>query len=135
VSRPTPDPLPRSWLPEPEAPAQPGGEALWEARLRRLTAAAQPALARLRARPVPVPWWSALAAWWRPLVASAALAAAAAGLVLGVQPVARPAPGASVGIATLSALAGNGDPAALWAGLGAHVDPALALLASNGGRP
>lgn len=125
-----PDPLPREWLPGPVGPAHPADEALWEERVRRLTAAAEPALARLRSRPVP--WWELLAAWWRPLVSAAALGAAAAALALVLAPPRR-TPVAPAGGATLSAVVGDGQPAALWAGLGAKADPALALIALQGG--
>ena len=128
----TPDPLPREWLPDPVGPAHPADEASWEARLRRLTVAAAPALARLRTPPVP--WWHVLAAGWKPLVSAAALGMAAAGLVL----LLRTAPSGSValpaGTATLSVVAGDGQPAAIWAAAGVKADPALALIALQGGE-
>lgn len=127
----TPDPLPREWLPGAVGPAHPADEALWEARLHRLTAAAEPALARLRTPAIP--WWGVLAAWWRPLMSAAALGTAAAGLVLLLHVPPRSAATAPTGTATLSAVVGDGQPAALWAGLGAKADPALALIALAGG--
>jgi hypothetical protein len=126
----TPDPLPRPWLPDPVGPAHPADEALWEARLHRLTAAAEPALARLRAPARP--WWSVLAAWWRPLASAAALGAAGAGLALLL---ATPGGGTppTTGAATLGAVVGDGQPAALWVGFGARADPARALIALQAG--
>ena len=127
-----PDPLPREWLPDPVGPAHPIDEASWEARLQRLTMAAAPALARLRT-PM-VPWWDVLAAWWKPLVSAAALGMAAAGLAL----LLRAAPGGNgampAGTATLSAVVGDGQPAARWAAMGAKAAPARARLAERGGE-
>jgi hypothetical protein len=128
----TRDPLPREWLPDAVGPAHPGDEALWEARLYRLAAAAEPALARLRTPAIP--WWNVLAAWWRPLVSAAALGTAAAALTLLLYVPPRGAATAPAGTATLSAMVGDGQPAALWAGLGAKADPALALIALQGGE-
>lgn len=125
-----PEPLPREWLPAPLGPA--GADAApWEARLQRLAAAAGPALARLRARPLP--WWSVLAARWKPLAGAAA--ATAAGLTLVLYLTASPAPRPAAGAPTISAVVSGGEPAALWAALGAQADPALALIALNGDRP
>jgi len=130
----TPDPLPREWLPQPVGPAHQVDEALWEARLQRLTAAAEPALARLRAPAIS--WWSVLAAWWRPMVSAAALgtAAAALALLLHLPPPPRGTAKPPAGTATLSVVVGDGQPAALWVGLGAQADPALALIALQRGE-
>lgn len=128
----TPDPLPRQWLPDPVGPAHPADEAPWEARLQGLMAAAEPTLARLRASAIP--WWSVLAAWWRPLVSAAALGAAAAGLALLPRVPPRRTVTTAAGTATLSVVVGNGEPAALWAGVGAEADPALALIVWHGGQ-
>jgi hypothetical protein len=125
----TPNPLPREWLPDPAGPAHPTDEAAWEARLRRLALAAEPALARLRTQPVP--WWSALAAWWKPLVVAAAVAALA-GVMLLPRLAPTPRTRSNAGVATISAIAGHGAPAALWAGLGSEADPALALITLSG---
>ncbi len=124
-----PERLPPEWLPDPVAP--PGDEEdapVWEWRLRRLVAAAEPRLARLRARETP--WWSGLAAWWRPVTAAAVAAAAALILGLRLAPERLEAP--PRGTLALSAVVSEGEPAALWIAVGSEADPVLALLALEG---
>jgi len=126
MSERAPEPLPRELLPDATAPV--AEEALWEARLRNLMTAAEPALAGLR-RKTPR-WWEILAAWWRP-VAGLAGAAVAALLVMiaTAAPHGEPAPGA----VALAAAATDGAPAALWAALGSEADPVLAAILLEGG--
>lgn len=127
-----PDPLPREWLPDPAAPPARAGARdaeLWEGRLRRLMSAAEPRLERLRSRGAP--WWTPLAAWWRPTLGVAA--AAAVILVMLVGELIGGAPAAPEGSPTLAAVAGDGEPAALWIGLGAEADPVLATIALEEG--
>lgn len=139
----TPDRLPADWLPEPVAPATGGDAAEWDQRLQRLMSAAEPTLAELartaaaaapaRGPSPAAPWWAVLAARWKPALSAAALATAV--LVAGL----RLLPGAATGTATttsaftLTAVAGGGEAAALWQGMGATADPALAQIVLQGG--
>ena len=61
-------------------------------------------------------------------------AAAALTLLLHLPPPGAATPPTPAGAATLSAVVGDGQPAALWVGLGAQADPALALIALQGGE-
>jgi hypothetical protein len=119
-----PSPIPRSWLPEPSPPE---GGARWEAGVQRVLAAAEPVLGRLRAPAfeIEAAWTAMLAAWWKP---AALLAAAAAALLLVLDPPHAPAATDS-GALPLSVIAADGEPAAMWAGLGIEADPVLALIA------
>lgn len=140
-----PEGLPREWLPEPVAPARGGDAAEWERRLQRLMRAAEPTLAELAhtaESPAPAPrrtadagspWWAVLAGRWKPALAGAALAAVVA--VLGLRLVPGPAaePSTEPGAFTLTAVAGGGEAAALWQGLGVEADPVLAHLVLQGG--
>jgi hypothetical protein len=134
----TPDPLPPDWLPEPVGPASGGDQELWDRRLGELMSAAEPALAELAreaalpAVSAPVPGWLALLAdRWRPTVGAAALVAASLALVVGVAP-RRQAPATSPDVFSLTALAGEGSPAALWQGMGSEADPTLAQIVLEG---
>lgn len=132
------DPLPETWLPEPSGP--PDDAPAWEARLRRIVAAAGPRLERLRERAEPgvaggAPgrgdraWWAGLGLLLRP---AAGLAAAAGLLLFLVQPAPSPA-GEGADSPTLAAVASGGEPAALWQATGAEADPVLALIALEEG--
>ena len=122
----TPDSLPPEWLPERTAE----DDELWEERLRRLVRVAEPRLARLRTRGVP--WWTILATWWKPAAGLAAAGASIAVLLLGTL-VDRPVDASSDAI-VLSAVIGEGTPAALWLGLGGDADPVLAVIALEAER-
>lgn len=135
--------FPREWLPEPVASPDGDDAAEWERRLQHLLSAAEPKLAELArtagsTAPSPsprsrTPWWAALAGRWKPALAAAAFAAAA--LVLGLQlgSTAGSGPAASARAFTLTAVAGGGEPAALWQGLGTRADPVLAQVVLQGG--
>ncbi|MFQ6046830.1 MAG: hypothetical protein ACE5PT_10830 [Gemmatimonadales bacterium] len=126
-----PDPLPREWLPEAVAPRGSTDRELWEVRLRRLMRSAEPRLERLGS--LGAPWWTLLAAWWKPTLGMAG--AAAVILALLVSTVTGGAPAAPEGSPTLAAVAGDGEPAALWIGLGGDADPVLAAIALEGNAP
>ncbi len=126
MTDPIPDPLPREWLPDAAGPARPEDPQVWEERLQRLVAAAEPRLARLRAREAP--WWASLAGWWRPAGGLALAAAAALALVLLRGPAPGPRAGAPVSLA-LGAIASEGDPAVFWTtATGREANPVLALV-------
>lgn len=132
------DPLPEAWLPEPFGPPDDAPE--WEARVRRIVAAAEPRLERLRERAEPGAgegtagrrgrsWWADLGLLLRP----AAGLAAAAGLVLVLlEPAPSPTEDAAAS-STLAAVATGGEAAALWRAAGAEADPVLALIALEEG--
>lgn len=125
------DPLPRDWLPDPVGPARARDSAVWATRLERLLAAAEPGLARLRRRRAA--WWVGVAEWWRPIAATAGLAAATLVVFLylgtGVPSIpTRESP-------ALAAIAGEGDMTAVLARLGVGTDPVVALAALEGDQP
>jgi hypothetical protein len=122
-----PAPLPRDVLPGP-VPRE--GSAEWESAVERVLAAAEPRLPGPRRSVVHLEqrWPSVLGAWWRPAAVLAA-AATAAVLLMRAEPAA-PAPGTI----PLGVVATQGDPAALFAGLGLDADPVLALIALGSPR-
>lgn len=132
-----PDPLPEGWLPEPAAEA--GGEDLWEERVRRVVAAAEPRLRELeRAGRAPAPTaverpagWREVGRWWRP---AAALATAAVLALFLASPTPPEAP-VSRGSPALAAVASDGEPASLWGAAGSEAHPVLALIALEGETP
>jgi hypothetical protein len=139
MSKKIPDRLPADWLPEPVAPAS-GDAAAWQHRLDRLMSVAEPTLAELArtatspgpaCRPAAPSWWQLLAARWRPALSAAALAAAALLLALRLLPV-TPATSTPTAFA-LTAVAGAGEPAALWQAMGAEAEPTLARIVLQGG--
>lgn len=119
-----PRPLPREWLPEPQPPER---AAQWDARVERIMAAADPELRRLRSRRAAAGTtaWSVMGQWWKP---AATLAAAAAALPLLFEPPAAVSelPQDSF---SLSLVAAEGDPVALWGAFGVQADPVLAMIA------
>jgi hypothetical protein len=119
-----PAPLPRDWLPDPQPPE---GDALWDARARRILAAARPELRRLErtARQDEASAWLVMARWWRP--AGVLAAAASALLVLAGLPTRARAPTPSAGV--LGLVASDGDPVSLWRAAGVPADPFLARMA------
>lgn len=124
MSREIPDPLPTDWLPRSVAGADREDPDLMEARLRRLTAAAEPTLQRYRS--TRSGWWLALGWNWRPATLAALAGAAALVLLLGLGN----RDGATRPDSNLALLAAayDGDPGALWTALGGEADPVLALL-------
>jgi hypothetical protein len=119
-----PRPLPRGWLPDPQPPE---GTLVWEARTRRIMAAAVLELQRFRSRrsAAEVTWWSVMAQWWKP---AAAVAAASVALLLligrsAVAPEPRP------GSIALGLVASDGEPVTIWRALGIQADPVLAQIA------
>jgi hypothetical protein len=62
-------------------------------------------------------------------------AAAAAALLLLLLGRLAPAPAPSLASPALSVVAADGDPAALWIGLGREVDPVLAVIALESETP
>ena len=123
-----PGPLPREWLPDPVSGAGVDDSQVWEWRLQRIMAAAEPRLVRLQKRREP--WWSALGALWRP-AAVAALGAAAAIVLVSPSVQELPPPGRFA----LSIIATEGSPEGLWASLGHEAEPVLSLIALEGGAP
>jgi hypothetical protein len=120
----TPPLLPREWLPDPLPPA---GAAEWDVRRERILAAAEPALLRLGESERDAAWPTVLGHWWKP---AAALAAAAAALLflLGRPETLRDSDRDRF---PLSVVAAEGEPFALWDGVGIDADPVLALVASQ----
>lgn len=118
-----PRPPPRDWLPHPTAPES---APEWQNRLERIVAAAEPALRRLgeRGSDVELTWPAMLGRWWKPAVA---MAAAAVALLLVLHP--RNATREAGDGLPLSVVAAEGEPVALWEGLGIEADPVLALIA------
>jgi hypothetical protein len=117
-------PLPHDWLPAPVAPAD---AAEWQVRLERILTAAGPALRGLREAAPETSWPDMLGSWWKPAAAMAAMAAAAAVLLFLFVP-AQPQQPPGEGV-PLSVIAAEGEPFALWDGLGIDADPVLALIA------
>jgi hypothetical protein len=122
-----PAPLPRDLLPE-ASPRE--GTPEWEANLARVLATTQRELSELRGREVRLePSWPAvLGSWWKPAVALAGAAVAALVVLSGpAEP--------DAGAVPLNVVVTEGDPAALFAGLGVPADPVLALIAAQSGTP
>ncbi|MBI4539880.1 MAG: hypothetical protein HY704_10275 [Gemmatimonadetes bacterium] len=121
-----PRPLPRDWLPDPHPPE---GAPEWDARVGRILAAADPELQRLGNRRAVVGTWCVLGLLWKP--AAALAVAATALLLLTGRSAAFPEP--SQGLLSLSLIAVEGDPVALWEAswepFGIEADPVLALIA------
>jgi hypothetical protein len=118
-----PCPLPRRWLPE-ATPPEGGPE--WDIRVERIVAAAEPRLRRLaRGSEIEATWSAGLGSWWKP---AAAIAAAAAVLLFALAPAAT-VQESGEGWLPLSVVAADGEPFALWVGLGIESDPVLALIA------
>ncbi len=126
-----PDPLPKEWLPpSPVPPEEDSG--YWEARIRGMLAEAGPTLASYRRAPTGTPsWLEALTLRWRPAMAGALALAASAVVALALGAGRRPGTGS--GNVVLSAIAGDGEPAALWDGAGVSADPTLAVLTLESG--
>jgi hypothetical protein len=127
-TRDLPEPLPKEWLPDPAAPAESDDPEVWDRRIRRLVAVAEPTLARYSSGRGP--WWVAFGQRWRPTVA-AALAAAAGlliALTLGEGPRA-PTPQNNL---VLVATASESNPALVWAAINAETDPVLGLITVGG---
>jgi len=118
-----PRPLPRDWLPEATAPE---GAPEWDVRVARIIAAAEPTLRRLgkRRSEIAASWPTMLGSWWK---SAAALATAAAALLFMLKPETIREP--AQGWLPLSVVAAEGEPFALWEGLGISADPVLALIA------
>ena len=128
MNREIPDPLPPDSLPEPVAPPGPGDPEVWESRIRGLMAEAEPTLARYRVGRRP--WWTAFGQNWQPATVGALAAAAGLILALGLGSLRRaPVPEHDL---VLAVAASDGEPAALWAVMGAEADPVLALIALEG---
>jgi hypothetical protein len=119
-----PGQLPREWLPRALPPED---SPLWEASIGRILAAAEADLgtpetaSAVRAH---TGTFTLLGQWWKP---AAALAAAAAAALVFIERPAAAAP--SAGSLSLSVLAAEGDPLALWGAAEAPPHPVLALIA------
>lgn len=129
MKRDSPDPLPSDWLPKPIAPRSGDDPEVWDVRIQKLMAAAEPRLARYRAGELG--WWAALGRYWRPAAAAAFAAAAGLFVALGLGSATRGAVPESDLV--LAAAASDGDPAVFWAALDAEADPVLALIVLEGG--
>jgi anti-sigma-K factor RskA len=118
--------LPREWLPQ----ALPTEDSpLWEAAVERVLAAAEAELVTRDGASVVhtrASTWALLGLWWKP--AAALAAAAAAALVFVDRP---PATAPSTGSLSLSVLAAEGDPLALWGVDQEPPHPVLALIAAE----
>lgn len=127
LSGPGPLPLPRDWLP---AAAPPEVASEWEARAKRIVAAAEPSLWRLRERrpAVAATWSMRLGSWWKGAAVMAVGAAAAAAVLVSIGPFGS-APPTDPGSVPLSVIAAQGDPVALWEAVGIKADPVLARIA------
>ena len=126
-----PHTLPPSWLPDPQPP---DGAVRWEAATRRIMAAAEPELRRLRSRggaAAGASWWSEMGLWWRP---AAAVAAAAAAALLVLLERSTAVPGPAPGSVPLGLVASDGDPVTIWRAVGIEADPVLARIAIQGSR-
>jgi hypothetical protein len=90
-----------------------------------IVAAAEPALRRLGRRDgeIEATWTNLLGSWWKP---AGALAAAASALLFMFGP--PPDRGSGDGGLPLSVVAAQGDPVALWEGVGIEADPVLAVM-------
>ena len=119
-----PRPLPPGWLPE---PLPPEGAPVWDTKMGRIMAAADPELRRLRDRRTAAgsTAWSVLGLWWKPAAALAAVAAVLS-LVTGLRSA---FPEARQDWVSLSLIAAEGDPVTLWEAFGIQADPVLALIA------
>lgn len=119
-----PRPLPRDWLPD---ATPPDAAAEWAVRVQRIMAAAEPALAKLGNRDdsSDAGWPVELGSFWRP----AAAVATAATLLLVVADKPRAVRESGYDGLPLSLMAAEGQPVALWEGLGIDADPVLALIA------
>ncbi|MGH7576751.1 MAG: hypothetical protein ACREM1_16710, partial [Longimicrobiales bacterium] len=124
---PGPLPLPREWLP---AAAPPEDASEWEAGARRILAAAEPSLWRLSERrpAVDATWSMQMGSWWKPAAVMAAAAGAAVAVLVLIDPFGS-ALAADRGSVSLSVVAAEGDPVALWEALGIEADPVLARIA------
>ncbi|HUF51003.1 MAG TPA: hypothetical protein VMN60_09235 [Longimicrobiales bacterium] len=111
-------PLPRDLLPDATAPANAPG---WQDRLERIVALNEPQLQRLRAQNE-MHWSTQLGHWWK---AAAAIVLAATALLLALE---RPAARGQTEL-PLSVMAADGEPFAIWTGVGLEADPVLALIA------
>ena len=123
----SPRPLPRDWLPEATPPE---GAPEWEIRQERILAAAEPALRRLEkwGSQTEATWSTTFGSWWR---VAAAMATAAVALLFMLRPAAIVRESGDSRV-PLSVVAAEGEPFALWAGLGIDADPVLALIALEG---
>ena len=130
-----PDPLPGEWLPPAQADS---ASPVWESRIQRIVAAAEPGLREPAARrggtharrPVSVEadWADVLGNWWRQAVAATAVAAAS--VLLSMATASGGEAGGTDGVLRL--LASGGDPGVLWESSGGQADPVLALLVLEG---
>ena len=118
-------PLPRTWLPDPVAPAS---DATWRRQREDIVAGAKPALYELQARVNgdSSAWLNAIGSLW---VRAAAGLAVAAATMLVVRPVPTPATAENVNV--LEIVATDGKPDALWRAYGIEADPVLALIATE----
>lgn len=132
-----PDPLPKSWLPEPAREAT--EDAAWEERVTRIVAAAGPRLRRLArddreagsaVSAVPSAWLP-VGRWWRPAAALAAAAVLALLLTLPEPPETTERGGSPA----LGAVVSGGEPASLWEAAGSRAHPVLALIALEEASP
>jgi len=117
--------LPRDVLPD---SLPPNDAAVWDARVRRIIAAADPDLRRLRSAgsSADVAWWSGMAQWRTPAAVFAAVATILLVVMMGRLSVFRDIPPDEL---ALGLVATDGDPMTLWGAAGIPADPVLALIA------
>lgn len=130
-----PEPLPRELLPSAQADA---ASPVWESRLQRIVAAAEPRLRERSARhggtraqrpaSVEAGWADILGNWWRQAVAATTVAAAS--VLLSIATVSSGEAGGTDGVLRL--IASGGDPGVLWESSGGQADSVLALLILEG---
>ena len=116
-------PLPQGWLPHPQAS---DGDAIWEARVERIMAAAAELRSpnELPSVEAPTPW-QLIALWWRP-AAMVAIAATVLFLLVGGRGTRTGIPPRAI---PLNVVASYGDPVTLWEAFGVQAHPVLALIA------
>jgi hypothetical protein len=120
------EPLPRSWLPTPQAPE---GDTIWDVRAERImTTAAELRSRSERRSPVAPTPWQLVGLWWK--AAAVAAVAAVVVFILETDRSARAAPPS--GAIPLTVVASAGDPATLWEAFGVDAHPVLALIALQG---
>ena len=126
-----PDPLPPEWLPAPTASPTSDDAEVWEDRIGRLMAAAEPTLARYRV--ATLPRWGSARQRWNLVVGSALAAAASLAVSLGLgAPTPAAAPSNDL---VLVAAVSESDPTLFRDAINAETDPVLGMITVVGEQP